>query len=167
MPRPGAVGATVAAFLCFILVSTIWAEAGGRALPKLLAVTAILAAPFFLWQRAMASSPAAALGAARGLAVGIIVGLAFLLIELTTGQGLQIAIYNLLRLPAEWMQPMRHFTWQGETLVAIEPAHINRNLAVAALLAIPAALAATPTTSGARSRISGPGRIGQTMHCAA
>ncbi|MGQ0673503.1 MAG: O-antigen ligase family protein, partial [Hyphomicrobium sp.] len=49
----------------------------------------------------------------------------------------------------------------------IEPAHINRNLAVAALLGFAGARAATATTSGAWSRIAGPGILGLTMLCAA
>lgn len=51
------------------------------------------------------------------------------------------------------MQPERHFFWDGDKLVGIEAAHINRSFAVASLLAFPAALAVYSGNGGARRAV--------------
>lgn len=141
VPERGALALSLSAFLGFAALSTLWAEAGSQAFPKLMSVAAIAASALFLSKWFLAERRATARAASKGLAVGFAVGLVYLLIELSTGQAIQVAVYNLLDLPRSWMQPERHFFWQGDTLVGIELAHINRSVAVAAMLAFPAALA--------------------------
>lgn len=142
VPERGAVIFSLSAFLGFAFLSLLWAEAGSHAVAKLISVTAIGASALFIssWFGAETSENARA--AAFGLAIGFAIGLVYLLIELSTGQAIQIAVYNTLNLPRSWMQPERHFFWKGDTLVGMEPSHINRSLAVASLLAFPAALSA-------------------------
>ncbi len=154
VPEWGGVTMAMAALLAFALMSTLWAEAGGKAIGKLLSVAATAGAALILAQYFRSAEAKIATAAANGMRTGFAVGLAFLLIELLTGQSIQIAVYNLLDLPHHMMQPERHFTWAGDTLTAIELAHINRNLAVAALLAFPAALAAHATLGPPWNKIS-------------
>lgn len=131
----------LSAFLAWAWLSVLWAEKGGKAVSKLLLVTIIVAGTVAVVRFVHSLPTSSARRAATGLAFGFGVGMAFLLTELLTGQAIQIAVYNVLDLPRDWMQPERHFRWVDDTLVSIVPVHINRNLAVAALLAFPVALA--------------------------
>lgn len=142
VPRLGLAAALLAALVGYACISVIWAEQGSKAVSKLLYAALVAAAAVVLIGQWRHATPLQARQWTRALWIGFVCGVTFLLIELASGQAIQIVTYNLLNLPSGWLQPERHFTWEGDKLVAISLSHINRNLAVAALLAFPAACAA-------------------------
>jgi MFS family permease len=152
-PPPDAIGLSLAALLVFALASTLWAEAGSKAIPKVLQAAAFAAGALFVARLLQRQGRTTIERCAEGLWIGLAVGLAYLLIEAWSSQAIQIAVYNLLKLPREMLQPERHFTWDGDTITAIKANHINRNFAVATLLLFPAALAAYATLPPPRNRL--------------
>jgi O-antigen ligase len=146
LPRPGAAMALLAALAGYACLSLLWAEEGGKAVSKLMYAVLVAGSAIVLIGSWREAPPPLALRWSRALWIGFLAGIVFLLIELSSGQAIQIFTYNLLHLPSGWLQPERHFTWSGDRLIAISLSHINRNLAVAALLAFPASMAAYLTT---------------------
>jgi hypothetical protein len=133
---------TFAALLMFALASTLWSEVFGAAFQKITLAAAVAFGSLAAIRCLESTGSATHTEAAKGLVFGLLAGAGFLAIEVLSEQAIQRAVYNLLQLPRELMQPERHFTWAGDHLVSIRSSHINRNFAVASLLLFPAIAAA-------------------------
>jgi hypothetical protein len=120
----------------------LWSEVFGVAMSKIALAAAVAFGSLAAIRCLEGTSSETRTEAARGLLFGLIAGACFLAIEVFSEQAIQRAVYNLLQLPRQYMQPERHFTWEGEHLAAIRLSHINRNFAVASLLLFPAIAAA-------------------------
>lgn len=88
VPQNGPVLAALAAFIALAFLSTLWAEAGSKALGKLTSVAAIMATGVILTHAVLASDRNSALKVACGLGLGFAVGLGYLLVEVATGQSI-------------------------------------------------------------------------------
>jgi hypothetical protein len=133
---------TLAALLVFALASMLWSEVFGAAFQKIVLAAAVAFGSLAAIRCLESTGSATHTEAAKGLVFGLIAGVGFLAIEVLSEQAIQRAVYNLLPLPRELLQPERHFKWAGDHLESISPSHINRNFAVASLLFFPAITAA-------------------------
>ncbi len=141
LPQRGPVIGSVAAFLLYALISSAWAvDFAGSAINTSLAILAAIGSVSLMELFAEETRPNL-LHFGEGLWIGFLVGLAYLAIEIATGQSLKIWLYNAMGMTPGDLNPSVFFTWSGNRLVAILRDDLNRNMAALTLFLWPAVMA--------------------------
>ncbi len=65
----------------------------------------------------------------EGVWIGFAAGLAYLAIEILSGQSIKIGLYNALQLGPSDLRPTHHFVWKSGKIFAIASADLTRNIA--------------------------------------
>jgi O-antigen ligase len=144
VPQRAPVTLHLAAFLLYALLSAVWAmDPAGTALAVSLAILVALGT-FALIQLFGEEPYANMVHMAEGVWAAYLVALLYLAIEIATGQGIKLWLYNLIGLSQADLHP-GFFTWSGNHLVAISDVDLRRNLAPVTLFLWPAALCALGT----------------------
>lgn len=130
------------ALVAYAASSAIWAPAPGSAFLIALMAAIVCAGSLVLFELLGAERRDDALHMAEGLWIGLAVGAIYTVAEITTGQGIKIAVYNWLELGADVLEPDRYFTWENGRIVAIHPDDLTRNAVPMPLLLWPALMAA-------------------------
>jgi O-antigen ligase len=137
---PGRATWPLAAFLGFALLSVLWARNPGVPFEKATLSLLMLAGTLAVTALISREPYEDALHIGEGLCFGVAIGLAFLLVELRTGQSLKIAFFNALHFRPGELKPIGFFFWEGNRLIAMSADYMSRNITPAALLLWPTAL---------------------------
>ena len=150
VPRRGPVSLHLAVFLLYALVSAAWgADVPGTVLAVSLAI--VVAFGTFALMQLFADEPYFNLvHMGEGVWVAFLVGLLYLAIEVATGQGIKLWLYNIIGLTPADLHP--DFAWSGNRLVAIPDADLRRNMAPVAMFLWPAVLCALGSFTRERGR---------------
>jgi O-antigen ligase len=142
----------LAAFLLYALLSAAWAmDPAGTVLAVSLAILVALGA-IALIQLLADESYANLVHLGEGVWAAYLVALLYLAIEIATGQGIKLWIYNLIGLGQADLSHPGYFAWSGKHLVAISDEDLKRNMAPVTLFLWPAVLCALGTFTRERGR---------------
>lgn len=140
VPRRGPVFWHAAIFLLYAAVSATWGADPSGGLTVIGMAMLAAAAVFTIGQLLAEETRPNLIHMGEGLWIGLAVGLAYLLIELSTGQSIKIWIYNALGLRQGQVEPALFFHWSGNKLVGINANDLARNMAPLTLFVWPAFL---------------------------
>ena len=150
VPRRGPVALHLAVFLLYALASAAWAiDVPGTVLAVSLAM--LVALGTFALIQLFADEPYANLvHMGEGVWAAYFVGLLYLAIEVATGQGIKLWVYNIIGLTQADLHS--DFVWSGNRLVAIPDADLRRNMAPVTVFLWPAVLCALGSFTRERGR---------------
>lgn len=143
--RPNSTVITLAAFLTYAAISSIWALVPDASLVTTLYGLLVAAATVLMLQLIDGDQRGNLLHMGEGLWIGFTAALLYLAIELASGQSIKILIYNLAGLQPQNLAPREYFTWSDGKLAAISREDLTRNMAPLTVLLWPAAAAVMGT----------------------
>ena len=139
--RPDSVVWYLAAFLGYAVVSSAWALVPSAALVTTVYGGLIGAAAVLMLHLIGREDRPNLLHMGEGLWMGFGAGLLYLAIELASGQGIKIFLYNLAELQPGDLAPPQYFTWSDGKIVAIVREDLTRSMAPVTIFLWPAAAA--------------------------
>ena len=152
VPQRAPVTLHLAAFLLYALLSAVWAmDPAGTALAVSLAILVALGA-IALMQLLADESYANLLHMGEGVWAAYLAALLYLAIEIATGQGIKLWIFNLIGLSQADLSHPGYFAWSGNRLVAISDEDLKRNMAPVTLFLWSAVLCALGSFTRERGR---------------
>ena len=151
-PPIDGVAACLTAFLGYALLSSLWAASTLKGLSEGAIAAAIAATSLVLLQLIQREDRTSLLRLGRGLTIGFACGLAYFLLEVSSGQAIKIWLYNSLHLSAALMEPDQNHRWAHGKLVAISSATLSRNVAPMTPLLWPALMTVLGSWPGPKGR---------------
>jgi O-antigen ligase len=141
VPQRGPVFWHLASFLVYAALTATWSAEPLTALLNISLVILVAVGTFVLVQLFEVQKRPDLLHMGEGLWVGLSVALAYLMVEVLTGQSIKIWLYNSIGIRNAVLAPAAFFSWSGGKLIAISLDDLTRNMAVLTLLLWPAVLA--------------------------
>jgi O-antigen ligase len=153
LPQPVPVALHIAVFLFYALASAVWAiDPPGTVLAVSLAI--VVALGTIALMQVFGEEPYANLvHMGEGVWAAYVVALLYLAIEIATGQGIKLWLYNLIGLSPADLSHQEYFQRSGGRLVSISDEDLKRNIAPVTLFLWPAVLCALGTFTRERGRV--------------
>lgn len=139
LPRLTYASGFLGVFLAYAAISSTWAVEPGAALLTLTYVMAVAAASVAMLQIAGTEPRPSLLHVGEGMWLGFALALAYLAIELATGQAIKGAIYNLMELQPDQLAHPEYFEWSNGRIAYIAREDLTRNMAPLVLFLWPVA----------------------------
>jgi hypothetical protein len=152
-PQRGPAAWHLALFLLYALASAVWAiDPPGTVLAVSLAI--VVALGTLALMQFFGEEPYANLvHMGEGVWAAYVVALLYLAIEIATGQGIKLWLYNLIGLSQADLSHQEYFQRSGGRLVSISDEDLKRNMAPVTLFLWPAVLCALGTFTRERGRV--------------
>lgn len=129
LPRRYGTVLLLAPFPLYAVLSSAWAMAPEAALVTSIYGLLVAAASVLMVNLVTSEQRMNLLHMGEGLWLGFLLALFYLAVELATGQGIKIFLYNLAGLQPNDLAPPQFFQWSDGKLVAIVREDLTRNMA--------------------------------------
>lgn len=141
LPARDAVSISLAAFLGYALLSSLWAASALQGMSEGLMASLVAFSSFVLVKLVALDKPAHTAGLGWGMAIGLVVGLSIFLFEELSGQAIRIWLYNALGLSAGLLEGDTSYKSANGKLYWISRSTLARNVAPITIVLIPAIMA--------------------------
>ena len=153
LPARDAVTITLAAFLGYALLSSLWAASALQGMLEGLMAAVIAFASLVLVKLVTLDKPAHTVRLGWGLVAGLVIGLSFFLFEELSGQAIKIWLYNSIGINTDPAEADTFHKIANGKLYWVSPSTLARNVAPISILLTPVIMALLGNRPGNRGRL--------------